>query len=244
MGKMTEGNTVFQAELMAINKALEWTVQYRSHDQVHLYSDSMSVLEALTDPTNRDPTIIKTKSLYHKSLSDNKVTKLHWVKAHVGIEGNERADEAAKEATRQNIYHWEILKSISRVKYVLKAHSLFEWQVRWTESEKGRITNEYFPRISLKRLVQGRVAHLATGHGRFMAHFNRINLFGDGKCTCGAIGSGSHYIETCPKTKLWRDKMRYNEGDRSTIFNEVNEYPLFKIALIASEMIPDNLIRT
>lgn len=67
-----------------------------------------------------------------RSLSaQNKVVKLFWIKAHVGLEENERADELAKEAAevskRKPDYD---LCPVSYVKRCIRAETLDEWNRR------------------------------------------------------------------------------------------------------------------
>ena len=72
-----------------------------------------------------------------------------WVKAHVGIQGNEKAGTLAKEAgTNEDIieFYKKVPKSV--VLSELGGISVEKWQREWDQITKGAITKEYFPVVT------------------------------------------------------------------------------------------------
>ncbi|GBM48167.1 hypothetical protein AVEN_138299-1 [Araneus ventricosus] len=63
---------------------------------IHIFTDSMSVLKSLEAVNDRFKLIRDIKTILQ-----NLNCSFHWVTAHVGTYGNERADFLAKEATRK-----------------------------------------------------------------------------------------------------------------------------------------------
>ncbi|GBM96072.1 hypothetical protein AVEN_111462-1 [Araneus ventricosus] len=90
--------SVFQAELSAIKQALLWKQVHRPSTNCHLFTDSMSSLKALQRFKPSNNLVEEIQGLIDGTIS------FHWVKAHIGVAGNEVADKAAKEATtRQTV---------------------------------------------------------------------------------------------------------------------------------------------
>nr|XP_037877577.1 uncharacterized protein LOC119631160 [Bombyx mori] len=82
--------TVFQAELFAINSATEEILRC-SEDSFGIFSDSRSSLDILKNGNSTHPLVTKiTKNINNIKLQKKQIT-LHWIKAHNGLEGNERA---------------------------------------------------------------------------------------------------------------------------------------------------------
>ncbi|GIX77319.1 retrovirus-related Pol polyprotein from type-1 retrotransposable element R1 4 [Caerostris darwini] len=94
--RLSDNPTVYLAELLAIKRATEYAI-LNGLSNVNIISDSRSVLLAMENVNNIDAEIrgIKNRIKDHPG----NIT-LHWVKAHVGHIGNERADELAKAATQ------------------------------------------------------------------------------------------------------------------------------------------------
>ncbi|GBM40813.1 hypothetical protein AVEN_137319-1 [Araneus ventricosus] len=92
--KLKPYNSVFQAELAAIQFAANWAVSENS--KINLYTDSLSSILALQSASSRENFEKKVETDLFKAKN---LVGLSWVKAHVGIQGNELADQQAKLAT-------------------------------------------------------------------------------------------------------------------------------------------------
>jgi hypothetical protein len=61
---------------------------------------------------------------------------LHWVKAHVGIPGNEMADEVAKAGSQSNRFtQMEISNSRTELKTFIRDAQNLEWARLWADRE-------------------------------------------------------------------------------------------------------------
>ncbi|GBN82897.1 hypothetical protein AVEN_95558-1 [Araneus ventricosus] len=77
-------NTVFQAELVALGEAVDWDVGNKK--KINIYTDSRSSIEALKSYGSRSKFVISIKD---KLYFAEGLVGLAWLKAHVGIPGNE-----------------------------------------------------------------------------------------------------------------------------------------------------------
>lgn len=92
---LRDSYSVFQDELLAIHKAVEWG---KTTDEPYsIRSDCKSAINSLNKPFNVNKTVDTIQKLIRNS---NKKFKISWVKAHVGTLGlgNEEADALAKNA--------------------------------------------------------------------------------------------------------------------------------------------------
>lgn len=201
--------SVFQAELLAIKEAVTWCAE--SGASAIIYSDSQSALDAITDWTNRNQLVVDIR----KQLTNHQHhVCLRWVKAHVGIEGNEEADTLAKDA--------RVLPDIVYDKYPLSfamrevnARLHDTWNERWVDTRNGPKhlgTKHFFPtvadRLKCSFIPDYQMTRMLTGHDGFNAYKIRFGIpTEETMCECEEQHQTAvHYIEKCPRTAA-----RWNE---------------------------------
>ena len=92
--------------------------------------------------------IKKIRSRIRQLTEQNWAIHFKWVKAHIGIEGNETADKLAKEAAKED----ENLHAVySRVPITVAASDiskkgLEQWQQQWDTTVKGAECRSFFPK--------------------------------------------------------------------------------------------------
>ena len=98
--RVSDTATVFLAEVRAIYEAAVYLIELSAHRKfkyVKILSDSQAAITALDNRLIKSKTVHKTSLLLNSlQLHCTRVT-LAWIKAHVGIDSNEQADQAAKE---------------------------------------------------------------------------------------------------------------------------------------------------
>lgn len=236
-----------QAEQLAIIKALESITRHNTRDEpvdnrkVAIYTDSQITLDSLRNANNRNSLIEGIREQLKAAEDDNWLVEFGWVKAHVGIFGNELADRLAKQAASDNdlnICYNRI--PISAVKKQLAAISEEKWEMEWATTTNGATTKSYFPRISdrLNRRIQlsSTLTTLMTGHGNINAYFHRFKIKDSAVCVCGnGDQTVDHIIYDCVKLQI----------ERKTLIDVVNrtggKWPIDKSTL--SQKYVNHLIR-
>ena len=119
--RTSDTSSTLQTELVAIHKTLQYSINH-GHTNVTIHTDSKSALLTLQKTKQKENTHliydIKTLLLQHKTAG-RKVT-LNWIPSHIGIPGNDKADELA--GTTKHIDRVQITMplSILTIKNTLK----------------------------------------------------------------------------------------------------------------------------
>jgi ribonuclease HI len=146
-------------------------------------------------------------------LQSTNLVKIHWTKAHVGHEGNERADQLAKEGTAKINHSVEPILPVSKawVKNKIKQYLHKEWTSRWIGITEARQTKIFFPepngRLTKKLLTYDKqtcaqIFRWVCGHSFHRYHNFLLNpeIFTNPSCRlCGAEKEEtSHLFAFCP----------------------------------------------
>ncbi|GBN84628.1 Retrovirus-related Pol polyprotein from type-1 retrotransposable element R1 [Araneus ventricosus] len=200
MGKLSKENNVFQAELQAILQAIKH--HENASSRVNIWSDSLSSLQAIQNPTSPHPIVRKIQL----QLQERNNINIGWIKAHTGHLGNESADVLAKRAITEGS-NLEILKPISHLKYILNKEILQEWKKEWDKGTVGRLVHEIIPIPSFKLHNWSRYEIMFfSEHGPFTSYLKRFNLRNSDLCSCGEIGTPLHFATSCILTESWHFK--------------------------------------
>ncbi|GBO26896.1 Retrovirus-related Pol polyprotein from type-1 retrotransposable element R1, partial [Araneus ventricosus] len=194
--KLHPRNSVYQAELVGILKAS--THAASTNRPTKIWSDSLSSLQALQDLKTSSPIARQIQRVLLKSPN----ISLGWIKAHVGHEGNEKADELAKEViTLPDSLSVDTPFPRSWAKRKLLERAKVLWQQQWDKEKYGRSTHKVIPKVSLKTYNWPRqVTHFVTEHGPFPYYLHRFGKHRDPFCACGEEGTPLHYAVHCPLT--------------------------------------------
>ena len=103
----------------------------------YLLCDSLSSLQALDSNNCEHPFIQGILKLFNDCCSLNKKLVLAWVPSHVGIKGNENADELAKQALNFNVLDLKVPYTDLKV----NVNSVFKqkWQAQWNACPDNKL---------------------------------------------------------------------------------------------------------
>lgn len=237
-GRLTNGASVYTAELVAIQMALQWIEETRmvSVEEVLICSDSMaSLLSLQTFKSCRNDILTEVFISLYRLKNEGILVRFVWVPAHVGIQGNEMVDQMAKEALQLNNINLTV--SLSRVegKSLINQACKDMWQISWDSCMKGR----HFYNIQGK-LKQSNINHnisrreyiiftrLRMGHTSLNANNYIIGKHNTGLCDgCQERETVEHVLMTCVKYQQERilyirevQEMGITEFTMGNILNE------------------------
>ena len=148
---------------------------------ITFFSDSQASLAALDHLTVKSDTVNRCIKTLNKLGKKNKI-HLRWVKAHVGIHGNEIADFLAKKGSSLGEGPTdELLTPQVKQKSEIQAYFLKKWAKEWTSYGEARQTKIWFPKpnskkssvlLRLERDNLSKLVQFLTGHNKLMRHKN------------------------------------------------------------------------
>ncbi|GBN28424.1 hypothetical protein AVEN_171948-1 [Araneus ventricosus] len=128
-------NTVFQAEILALLKAVEYAVALPTQ-QLTILVDNQASINSAANPKSHSSIARKIFKLLHSHSH----IRVSWIKAYAGYIGNEEADRLAKEAAESENFPETPLKLLKPfIKIFLHQKMLATWQMAWDDGDTGRL---------------------------------------------------------------------------------------------------------
>jgi ribonuclease HI len=230
-GSKTLGDkqTAFDAELTAVEAAFLWYEDNRTtHPHLIIHSDSQSAI-ARSEHCGAGPGQRTAKSIQRSLvyiLRQGRSANIVWVKGHIGIPGNERADKLAGQAAGR--VAWSRTSSLSHLK--LRISERFrEAKIEWHKNPKHHGKDEIPPPAPKMSCIDGAhnfiaqaAAQITTGHWRSATYLKRIKKRTNDDCWfCkgGAAMTRSHVLLHCPSARMsGQDGSVGRKGPRRTAF--------------------------
>jgi len=186
--------------------AIDWIEsQGKKNSSYAINVDSKAALLAIANKHTTHPLAIAIRVKAIKLRNSTSIA-FHWVKGHVGLKGNKRADYLVKTVARYKttITYDEIPNN--QGKQLLEDHYTKIWNATYVNSTNASHTKLYIPtifhRLSLPLWPNFLLTQFLTKHGSFHSYLHKINKMPSPNCNCPekTVQTAHHLMLEC---SLW-----------------------------------------
>ena len=216
--------SVFTAEAIALSMALD-TVASSRRDRFLIFSDSLSLVQAISGGSLKNPIIIKILMKFNELQQMGKRITLCWIPSHIGIEGNEMADELAKiglelEPSQDKIPASDSKPTINR--FIREG-----WQSRWNNLAHNKLhrvqpyLGQWEGVSQTRRRDQVVLDRIRLGHSH-LTHAFLLRGEEPPHCpTCDCQLTIKHILVECRKFHFER-RLRLNSKPLEKVFTDIS----------------------
>ena len=206
--ELPSNSCIFTAELLAVLTALKFIFYSNFPVKVFtVFTDSLSVLSSLKSLVSCHHLVREIQDwLYLLVNRRGFIVKFCWAPSHVGIAGNERADVAAKAATRlSHISNMGV--PVSDFENTIRFYCRDQWQVHWSNLNNNfklksiRPSVHPWPYSRMDRRSEIVLTRLRIGHTRYTHGYLMVSGVGRQvpRCsTCHVDLTVVHILVQCP----------------------------------------------
>jgi ribonuclease HI len=219
---------VYAAELYAVKLAIDIVQSSATkYTNCTIYADSQAAIAATAKPRRQSGQSIICALLDNidslKVQQPNINISLIWIPGHMDIPGNEKVDQAAKEAAQSRgslgteFQHHNLKSSRNDV---IRQAAKKEWETEWQNTPgskqlkkitmKAQAQNSLTVYNSIDNRSQAvQIARLRTGHCSLNQYLHRFNIENSPECSCGngSEETVEHYLLHCPNYDKEREKL-------------------------------------
>ncbi|GFW25081.1 RNase H domain-containing protein [Trichonephila clavipes] len=196
--------SAFTAEAVTIYRALQ-SIDSNMPRKYCIYTDSMSVLEALENYNDRcHPVVCKILDITSRLYSKGFDIVFCWLPSHVGIIGNEQADSAARSATT----YLPLAIPLSDMKRVILHHIFKIWQESWSQQWDNKLHSVKhgigaWPVMPMRR-TDVQLTRACIGHTRFTQRHLFLGENAPECPSCQVSYTVHHILIDCPVFNNYR----------------------------------------
>ena len=208
---------------------------------VAIYSDCLSAIRALNRTHSNSRAIQECWNALHK-LDSSCLWSLSWVKSHIGIKGNELADQNAKAGTAIKLQGPQPFTPLPKkvITSAIDQAILKGWSGYWRDRPDCRQTKLWFPKpnpkfskeiLSKSRQEVGLLIRWITGHCFLARHQSLIHGIDP---TCNLCQDGEetpwHLLRDCPATfHIRQNVLPQDTWDPSSMLQVVHQISYLEV---------------
>lgn len=232
MFRLPNITSIYTAELYGILQALKY-IENHAGKQFTINTDSLSALKSIHKIYPTHPLLTKIQETLYKIYTKSKKVVFIWIPSHVGIIGNEKADESAKLAATTETIPKEKIIVHQDTKTKINEEIKTKWQAEWTTIDNNKLrqikpTINPWPTIGNRREATV-ITRLRIGHTK-LTHKYLLDKKAQEQCnTCKKPITVEHIITECCKYNQQRtnNKITNNlpevlKNDKSAVKNILN----------------------
>jgi len=224
--RLPDGASVYSAELQAIRLALKIVYKKIKRNSI-IFSDSKSSLQALMQSCPDHPYARELQTIIQAVKQEHPIRiVLCWIPSHIGIEGNERADQAAKDALSTDICPRMKVVS-SDVKCAIRERACKRAQQHFDDSKPDNKLKQIQPKVNMTsdmptncRRDEVVLTRLKVGHTRYTNAYH-LNQEEPPFCIgCHSVTTVKHILIDCVEYSLIRPRY-YSAQSMFELFDTV-----------------------
>ncbi len=213
--KMANYCSVFQSELFAILNTLSFINKKYFSSSITVCSDSLSAIKAIENVNSCTQLVQQIFQELRTSTERNIEISFSWIRGHNNTPGNELADSLAKEAAKSHNRIAFDRIPVSYAKRIVYEKNITIWNERWTNSDKGEMTRNFFPsvfdRAKSKKFFAPNfhLSQILTNHGKLNKYLTRFRLKNNSSCDyCQDLPENAdHIIFHCERYNEQREEL-------------------------------------
>ena len=238
--RLPDYTTVYQAEVIAIRLAMIEVRQHLREDDryIKVFSDSQAALKSLA----KNKVVGQTIRELNITGAIASRLQLDWIKVHNNHDGNERADELARNSVYVSNVFFDVQPPMSLFKKEISSWIQKEWAEEWQNNPTCRMTKIFYPTpdrakakqlLNLSRKKSRRLIEAITGQNNLHYVQNKIKKTEHLCRLCEEEEETfDHFVNECPCLRQARqDHFGLNKIVRSHkwTFQGVLEYSRIKV---------------
>ncbi|KAE9521571.1 hypothetical protein AGLY_018035 [Aphis glycines] len=197
--KLPDHNSIYTAEYFALLEGVHLAIQLPD-STINICTDSLSALNNLKYNLHSSILAIKISNIIENA---NKNIRFIWTPGHSGIDGNEKADKAAREAVNNPLTEIRTYSSLIDIHRNVNTYCTNLWESEWRRTPNNKLreiknTTEYWPKPhTSNRKDEVVINRLRIGHSK-MSHGHLMRREEPAMClTCGEPLTVKHLLIHC-----------------------------------------------